>query len=204
MGSNYVVTGISFISEDELCHYGIKGMKWGVRRYQNPDGSLTNKGKKRYEALSSAADKAKKMSDMARKDSELYRKKASQAKTEKLSDSQYRKAMNDLFGNYSKDKKYVESEAKSMGYKDSRQMAKEHLGIGKEGHDIYEVFANRAAKAADFYSNLSDSYKNAPISSLSKKQIKRAKDFTKHGYLNNRDYADYNLKYDQKRYGLNN
>ena len=31
-----------------LCHHGIKGMKWGVRRYQNPDGSLTSAGKKRY------------------------------------------------------------------------------------------------------------------------------------------------------------
>lgn len=34
--------------EYELCHWGIKGMKWGVRRYQNKDGSLTPKGKKRY------------------------------------------------------------------------------------------------------------------------------------------------------------
>ena len=33
----------------ELCHWGVKGMKWGVRRYQNNDGSLTNAGKKRYE-----------------------------------------------------------------------------------------------------------------------------------------------------------
>ena len=35
-------------SEDELEHAGVKGMKWGRRRYQNPDGSLTALGKKRY------------------------------------------------------------------------------------------------------------------------------------------------------------
>lgn len=32
----------------ELTHWGIKGMKWGIRRYQNKDGSLTPAGKKRY------------------------------------------------------------------------------------------------------------------------------------------------------------
>lgn len=32
----------------ELCHHGIKGMKWGVRRFQRKDGTLTNAGKKRY------------------------------------------------------------------------------------------------------------------------------------------------------------
>ncbi len=31
----------------ELYHHGVKGMKWGVRRYQNPDGSLTQEGRKR-------------------------------------------------------------------------------------------------------------------------------------------------------------
>lgn len=32
----------------ELYHYGVKGMKWGVRRYQNKDGSLTSEGRKKY------------------------------------------------------------------------------------------------------------------------------------------------------------
>ena len=35
-------------SDAELYHHGIKGMKWGVRRFQKKDGTLTNAGKKRY------------------------------------------------------------------------------------------------------------------------------------------------------------
>lgn len=35
--------------ENELKHWGIKGMRWGIRRYQNPDGTLTEAGKKRYD-----------------------------------------------------------------------------------------------------------------------------------------------------------
>lgn len=33
---------------NELYHYGIKGQKWGVRRFENEDGTLTSAGKKRY------------------------------------------------------------------------------------------------------------------------------------------------------------
>ena len=41
-------------SEDELYHHGILGMKWGIRRYQNKDGTLTDEGRARYHVKSSA------------------------------------------------------------------------------------------------------------------------------------------------------
>lgn len=45
--SGYFYTG-NLISKEELYHHGILGQKWGIRRFQNLDGSLTAEGKKRY------------------------------------------------------------------------------------------------------------------------------------------------------------
>lgn len=54
-------------TDDYICHYGIKGMRWGVRRYQNEDGSLTPAGIKRYATKGYAEDAYKQNKSVAGK-----------------------------------------------------------------------------------------------------------------------------------------
>ena len=54
-----------------LIHYGIKGQKWGVRRYENEDGTLTAEGKKRYAALRTRGDVEKIFSSFSKEDKRL-------------------------------------------------------------------------------------------------------------------------------------
>ena len=68
--------GYSFTCESDLQHHGILGQKWGVRRFQNKDGSYTTAGKSRYQR---GKNYAQERSQIAK--AEIERLKTANAKT---------------------------------------------------------------------------------------------------------------------------
>lgn len=58
------------MSDEFLVHHGIKGQRWGIRRFQNEDGTLTNAGKKRYSAEGYESKKTKKLKKAIENDKE--------------------------------------------------------------------------------------------------------------------------------------
>lgn len=142
------------ILNDELYHHGIKGQRWGVRRFQGVDGSLTAAGKKRYggcdEDESFAARAQKRINDINEKYPESERKK------DRALNKEYEQEMKKLASE-------VEEHAKAV--------KKFEKDAGKKFVDSYNKAGDKMIKELDRINN-DPKYKNIDDDAIYTKYIK--------------------------------
>ena len=128
--------------ENELYHHGILGMRWGVRRYENADGSLTEKGKKKvsaeYRKQVIAGNK-----ELSKKSNDLY------VKAYNKSANYMNDGGTDKF-NAAQKKKYGDNFSKRSGYEEAYEAAFNKLLSQNLEKTLYDFsLSNPAYQKAD-------------------------------------------------------
>lgn len=155
----------------ELMHHGTKGMRWGVRRYQNKDGSLTAAGKKRYnkELAEIKAEKAK----LAAKNKIVERQLKTRAKFSKL---------DDMRDELASQKKELAAKQKSLSSRHrKKELTPEEIEAKKEAilkrRSPKEIYENAHLFS---YKELNDAYNRINmeknIKSLIPKEVKKGEE----------------------------
>ena len=149
------------VYETYLVHHGIKGQKWGVRRYRNEDGSLTPAGQKRYkkndEIRKKEIDRYSRMEKYERND--LERQKRNVQKLYRQGPNG--KYMNQMYGN---EMSYYES----LGYT--------RKGLFEEELSNWNHDANISAERAEAFTNAQKALMEMDVSTCKKSDIyKRGK-----------------------------
>lgn len=100
------MTNYQIVNNEELYHHGILGQKWGIRRYQNYDGSYTQAGMKRYnkslDAYKSANERYKKAKKNKEDKVELVNSKMARKKAMRQLDKDYKHLKQDKLGDKGK------------------------------------------------------------------------------------------------------
>lgn len=116
----------------ELYHYGVKGMKWGVRRYQNADGSLTEKGVKKYAKKGYADDSFNRNKSAAGKAYDAYTG-AHKQHAKVMYDTRSKKQNRDRAEQYLADKEARKNQAvKNARKKVTKEKAAKYAAKGAE------------------------------------------------------------------------
>ena len=120
----------------ELYHFGILGMKWGIRRFQNEDGTLTPAGKIRYRNDDGSYTEAgKRKASKGKTYSEDYWKAHDKKKVEYMSDNELRDRINRL---------YTEKQYKEMARSPERKALDGAVKIGENFVNVAVISAATA------------------------------------------------------------